>query len=366
MTEPNTPSTLSIKYVPALDGLRGVAILLVITYHYFGSYSSFFSLGWAGVDLFFVLSGFLITKRLIDNKDKKNRYAIFYINRVLRIFPLYYAVLILFYAAIFFLVSHDNFHRFDWYLKNWPYFFLFLENWVFLRYVPIEKHLCHFWSLAVEEQFYLLWPWALYKFYSSPYLKRSLWIVVTIICFARLIVYYFNIHEGNDGGLYYYSNTIWRMDSFIIGALTYFLLQKQQNKLLAGWLFFASLLILIAGVILANDISTDSRFFGTIGFTALALLFMSVIYFIITAPNSFFSRFFKLSFLVKTGKISYGLYIFHWLVLITVGPKLSALLKNTFPESSSLVSAFICLLISYLLSFLSYNYYESYFLKQKK
>src|SRR3974377_1228989 len=107
MTRPQQTAATTLKHFPELDGLRGMAILFVISYHYLG-YTRFFKWGWTGVDLFFVLSGFLITGKLIQSIGEKDYFLNFYRNRVLRIFPVYYLAIILFYLSIQFLSSQDS------------------------------------------------------------------------------------------------------------------------------------------------------------------------------------------------------------------------------------------------------------------
>jgi peptidoglycan/LPS O-acetylase OafA/YrhL len=159
------------RYVPTLDGLRGIAILVVMLFHYMtGSYhwpvlKQVFRLcrmGWLGVDLFFVLSGFLITGILLHTKSRPHYFRNFYVRRTLRIFPLYYVVLLgvftvgalvsSLHTPTFLALQHRQVYLWT-YSVNWVNWFrsdlLFVADW-------IEAN--HFWSLAVEEQFYLVWP----------------------------------------------------------------------------------------------------------------------------------------------------------------------------------------------------------------
>src|SRR5579875_585853 len=171
---------------PALDGLRGVAILLVYIFHYGGGLRSshpllrglgyFTESGWTGVILFFALSGFLITGSLWDSRDERDVLRNFYMRRVLRIFPLYYAVVVI---ALLAAVARGN-RLAD--LKPVLLYAAFLQNLpglVTTANQPVSPlPLFHLWSLAVEEQFYLLWP-ALLLFAATRRraLHLSLWIV---------------------------------------------------------------------------------------------------------------------------------------------------------------------------------------------
>ena len=171
---------------PALDGLRGVAILLVYIFHYGGGLRStnpfvhalgyFAETGWTGVILFFALSGFLITGSLWDSRDERDVLRNFYTRRVLRIFPLYYAILLI---ALIAAVARGNrlgelspVLLYAGFLQNLP-------GLVTTALKPISPlPLFHLWSLAVEEQFYILWPaLVLFSGTRSRALNLSLWIV---------------------------------------------------------------------------------------------------------------------------------------------------------------------------------------------
>src|ERR1700761_1301740 len=115
-------------YIPSLDGLRGIAILLVIAFHYFPG----FSFGWCGVDLFFVLSGYLITGRLIATLDRPGYFTHFYRNRILRIFPLYFATLIVFFIGISFFTKPATQPLLAYYHTHWISYFLFFDNFTFI------------------------------------------------------------------------------------------------------------------------------------------------------------------------------------------------------------------------------------------
>ncbi|MGY0038929.1 acyltransferase family protein [Pedobacter sp. NJ-S-72] len=142
------------KYFSGFNGLRAIAVLLVVLiFHgkiiFPGMYN-----GWIGVDLFFVISGFLITNILVKQKGTTNFFSNFYLRRSIRIFPLYYIVLLVA-MLILYLIKRDQ-------LTDLSYYFFYVQN---IRAISTEKYislLAHTWSLCIEEQFYLVWPVIVY------------------------------------------------------------------------------------------------------------------------------------------------------------------------------------------------------------
>ena len=147
-----------------LDGVRGIAILLVLLFHLELPYPAgaprlLFApllIGWSGVDLFFVLSGFLITGILIDTRDCRNYFSSFYMRRVLRIMPLYLLAVFAYFAVALPIAHHFGY----WSARNGSaqmWFWLHLSNWP-AAFGTVVPFIGHFWSLSVEEQFYFVWP----------------------------------------------------------------------------------------------------------------------------------------------------------------------------------------------------------------
>jgi len=184
--------------LPELDGVRGIAVLMVIVFHafwfnqfYFGEsvkeVMRFAILGQTGVDLFFVLSGFLITRILLATKGKKYQIRNFYIRRLLRIFPLYYMCLIIFFLVIP-LLSNDfsginNIFSFHF----WSYI-LYLQGFTF-TFLNQFNGPVHFWSLAVEEHFYIFWPFFVLFFSVSGLIRTSL-ILIFVCIVSRIVLKY--------------------------------------------------------------------------------------------------------------------------------------------------------------------------------
>ncbi|HEY5371134.1 MAG TPA: acyltransferase [Hanamia sp.] len=355
----------SIGYIPQLDGIRGLAIILVVTFHYWGNIP-LFTFGWSGVDLFFVLSGYLITDRLIVLQQQKDFLKRFYINRALRIMPVYYLTLILFYAAFNLFVKKQNFHLFIFYDQNWASFVLFLQNWSFQFYHGVkENYLQHFWSLAIEEQFYLLWPFFLYQFRQKKYFYKLVLSVIIIVCARTLL---FITHPSWEDYGYYFYNTFCRMDAFLIGGCL-LLLQQGNYNIPYRNLSIAALAIIFAGIFyVGNAIGYANPFISTIGLTLIAVMYGGLIYAASNNTSKFISTIFNYGWLKFTGKISYGLYIFHWLILRLLSARIEHWLIDDLHVKNELsreLSLFICLGISYAISVLSYFYFELYFLKKK-
>jgi len=314
----------SSRHIPALDGLRGIAILLVLVWHIAPPLQSFFP-GWSGVDLFFVISGYLITGRLLATKGRPHYLSGFFRNRALRILPLYYAVVIGFLFAVHLFVQQKNLPEFSFYTQHWKSYLLFLQNWpLVFSGLPPNPSLVHLWSLAIEEQFYLVWPLAILLIPSSRASFRIFTGLVIVIITARTICYlsYPSSHQAN------YFNTFFRIDSLIIGALLC-QLHAAGVKIpvkIARILALALLALIIAGNVLVKSVDLASPFNGTVG------------------------------------------YILHYPIIHTIGTKIVYWGLTRWPGHDNLamtLSMTVCLLLSFALATFSFRYFESFFLRLK-
>ncbi|MEH1792139.1 acyltransferase family protein [Nostoc sp.] len=343
-----------ITHIHALDGLRGIAALMVMFFHF--NWQSFnFSLinkvavfGQTGVDLFFVLSGFLITRILIFTKENhsNNFFYNFYIRRSLRIFPLYYGFLILVYFVLP-LFKIDNTPP----LSNQLWYYLYLQN-IPATFTDLNLQSSgpgHFWSLAVEEHFYLFWPLLVYFLPS----KRLLWASLGIILLAlviRIILLTHNI------GVFYF--TLCRFDALAMGSLLAYL--EYKNDLSIYRKYFVNIGIFSLVLLLITWRFTGGQgldFIEMLKFTMIALFYLCLVgYLSIEKHQNLIPKIVSNPLLVFTGKISYGLYVFHPLIFGIIGNQ----------NQNFYVCIVTSLFLTYLIAYLSYELYEKNFIKMKR
>jgi peptidoglycan/LPS O-acetylase OafA/YrhL len=350
------------NYYPALNGLRGLAIILIILYHNFG-YVSFFQLSWIGLDLFFVLSGFLITGILLKKRDSGNFLRNFYARRMLRIFPVYYLSIVL----ILFILPHLLTYPFSlkYFLANQRWFWFEIQNWLFIiKPDGNNNFLNHFWSLALEEQFYLVSPWIILWIKPVQKIIRFLLVVILLMLALRLIVWFYHFENISYLDLYAFT----RIDGLCVGGLlAIFTYQKNLildkiNKLLS--LFFFSLIFVV--------LPSCKFFFNCrLPYTACALfpgiaLFWGSIVWSSVRAGSIPYKIFNSRFLIFFGRISYGLYIFHWPVFRLFASGAFIWRGNRNSLGANLVTSVISVSIAIILAIASYYSVEKFFLGLKK
>jgi len=356
----------STRHIPALDGLRGAAIILVLLWHCISITRDFLP-GWSGVDLFFVLSGYLITGRLLATKDRPNYLANFYRNRALRILPLYYSVFIGFLVIVHLFVQKKNLPEFSVYTDHWKSFLLFTQNWTFLLYgFPRNQSLLSLWTLAVEEQFYLIWPLIILAISSATARWKIFAGLIVLIMATRTGYYLYHPHAHQ---LNYY-NTFFRADALLMGSLLCHL-HVAGIRLNNRWIKLATLLLLaafIAAGLVLHNVDPANLFYGTIGYTLLAVFFACILHLVVSPGAATITPILNLPFLRFCGKISYGLYLLHEPILQTAGTKMSVWGVTRWPAHAGLVnnlSMTVCVLFTFLLASLSFRYFESFFLRLK-
>jgi peptidoglycan/LPS O-acetylase OafA/YrhL len=331
--------------LPALDGLRGFALLVVLLVH-FGKGLSRQGLlshilvkisdgGWASIDVFFVLSGFLITGILLDTRKAENYFLSFYVRRVLRIFPVYYLSLLVFFFLLprlmpgFERVSPPPGHRI-WY-------FAYMQNWIAPLYESGRRELVgHFWSLAVEEQFYLTWPLIVWKSTNRTVLRIAIALSVASVCLR------FTLLGMNVQPEVIYDNTFTRMEELLIGAICACLLRDSSCvkalQRCAKWLWIVPLVALAVMSKIIRPFWYTSPGAQGFGFSALALSSAALLIGLVltTGTRSIPQRFFCSRFLTACGKYSYATYVWHLLVARLVLKVEYALLHTDLPILANL------------------------------
>jgi peptidoglycan/LPS O-acetylase OafA/YrhL len=346
-------------YIPALDGVRGCAILLVLLFHCLKTsvfpFSTLSEIGWIGVDLFFVLSGFLITGILIDTRGCKNFLAIFIYKRILRIFPLYYLCLFIFFITLFIpKITIINFYLDKRFLNDIFYYLTFTQNILFsFRGWNESDILNHFWSLALEEQFYLFWPIIVMLFRNKNIILISVFLI-SISLITR------NLNPTNP---FSYVFTFARIDALVIGSISAILIRTNIQLLnkYVHYTFVITLAIILFIIILTHSVSLGNIAFIKCGYTFFDIQFASLIILVFDTKRigMFVNNIFSAKILTFLGKYSYGIYIYHWLLYRGV----YAYLEAKFNLPSIFTFPFIGFVI--LISFMSYHLYEKRFLKYK-
>lgn len=366
-------------HIPALDGVRGWAILLVIMNHTImllprqepiafpiRKIIELLGMGWVGVDLFFVLSGFLITGILLRTKNEEGYYINFYARRSLRIFPLYYLVITVYVLVVpLFFVNFNQIYTETIQFGKFIYY-IYAQNFMPGRFhidsLP-QLLLAPTWSLAVEEHFYLLWPTIVYFMKDRHLLRLS----VVLIIVAVLLRVTFKL-LGDPFSSLIYVCTFCRMDSILVGALIAVVLHCPEKKILferLKWqLFLGTFFLLLGGYVLAKIISFN--FFETVGYTFFALFCGSLINLIMFLPRrSRFLLVFDNSLCRSFGKYSYSMYLFHTpaILLIRKAPFFNS---ATYALPAVMALFALSTVMTYAISWITWHTYEKHFLKQKK
>jgi peptidoglycan/LPS O-acetylase OafA/YrhL len=347
-----------------LDGLRGIAILLVTMKHLAINAIFFtqathagisvpmryerriFDAGWMGVDLFFVLSGFLITGILVDTAGHVHYYRNFIVRRALRIFPLYYAFLFIV------LISSPSMSRNDvpWFLAYLGNVHLFLIN----SWLPLAV-LGPLWSLQIEEQFYLAFPWIVLKT-SRETLTR---VLIGAVVAALLIRIAFQLAMP-DNDFATYTLTPSRMDTLALGGLIAIAL-RQNPEILKHRLIPRLTIVCALGFTAAWE-TRRVAIINTIGYSFLELTFAGVLILVITNAVPRLTAICRFKPLVGLGVISYSLYMLEMPVFLGINRVCAALGRIRGGDFDEML---ICLAAAILAATLSWRFFESPFLKLK-
>jgi peptidoglycan/LPS O-acetylase OafA/YrhL len=369
----------ALARIPELDGLRGVAILSVVVFHYVSQEGStpagsvahilqrIVIMGWSGVDLFFVLSGFLIGGILMNARESTSYYRTFYARRFFRIVPIYYfwitayVVLVIVGAARIQALSNSgralplNFEVYAHYL--------FLQNIFGVDFPGIAgAWFGHLWSLAVEEQFYLLAP-LLIRFVAPKKFRPVLVVLILSVPLLRTLLLVFGTSpslatilmpcRADSLGIGMLLASFWSADNFIPR------MRANSGKLYGG---LAALSLLVVFLWVWAPFSSSFAM-QTMGFTVLAAFYALLLLLVLTEPQGPVAAVMRARWLRELGKVSYAVYIFH----IVVNVACHALLLHKSPRISTPSGAAVTLLaagITFVVARISWQLVEQPLLRK--
>ena len=371
-------SSIVRGYMPVLNGYRGIAILLVFLFHSISDlaaesaesvdsfYRDIMKLSWCGVDAFFVLSGFLITGILLDTREKPNFFRNFYARRMIRIFPVYYVFLSIFLGVIHPLIrSYEYENNLD---SSQIWYWFYLENWKWIIQGVFDRGpLIHFWSLVLEEQFYLIYS-ALIYFLPRRLLSWFLGIVILFAVFFRscLLLTHPLTHTLAQN---IYVNPLCRLDTLAIGSLI--ALWMRSDRILPRLLWISPILMIMSSISLSiihitqGGLDPFNPVVQSIGFSLLAIFFSSLLILAVAqSENSLLVRCLSWSPLQQLGTISYGFYIYHFPILWMLCDRIYEYVGHSFIVGH-LATVFFCGVLTLFVSLVSWYCLEQPILRLK-
>jgi peptidoglycan/LPS O-acetylase OafA/YrhL len=401
-----TNKSTKLKYIPAFDGIRGLFCIIVISHHLPALYfRTPVAIAWETLHAFFVMSGFLITMILLKEKAKyefKEYTRVFYLKRIYRIFPLYFAFVFFIVIFGYFTKNMKAFEALQLWpdiKQNWGYLISYTYNLKEIFYLVNHRSpiLAHLWSLSLEEQFYIFFPFIVY-FLSLKNLRRFiLFVIIASPIIRALGLYYLNTNTPETVSgmpefdkLSYVSwilqhNTLFQLDTLCCGAaLAIFDFSWLKKPLIWFYVFFFAFIILLVfnGFSFMNsglasnflEAISESNFMGY-NYQPIYIFslgnFLTMLLILVTFEKNNPFKVFENKWIIEVGKISYGMYILHMFVMaiyLLVLKKLHLIPKLDMYKGHFFLELIVVLGYYAVLVFickLSYKYFESYFLRLK-
>jgi peptidoglycan/LPS O-acetylase OafA/YrhL len=370
------PAGIPVGYQPALDGVRALAVVMVMIFHMAASRGlDVIGGGWLGVDVFFVLSGYLITSLLLAERRRHGRIGLrnFYVRRFLRLAPLSVALVLVLWLIT--AVGLDDATGLDLHFSGGVSILAYYSNWWNIAHPHGLGSLGHVWSLSIEEQFYFVWPWVVVAVYAlARNSARRVLIVATAgaivtIGLVRRSLWLSATTPGTPGEaivnawLSFFRNSLLRGDGLLVGCLLALLLHgvtvTPRLRTVLG--FVAVPALVAAGVIVGfthfNLWKPWVPFIPAWGLSAFNLATAVVVAWLVVAPRSPLGRFLSLAPMTWIGRRAYGIYLLHPLVLDLVAKTTSL---RRLPFEAVVVTGTL------VIAGLSFRYFETPFLRLKE
>ena len=356
-------STQSLEYIPAFDGLRAFAVSMVLLFHAGWKIDGIRigQGGFIGVDVFFVLSGFLITRVLLRQvaQEGKIDFKKFYINRLLRLFPALLVVSTVFGFITLVFLSHPVFHST---LYEIFYSLTYTSNWVKAYHLHLMPFFGHTWSLSIEEQYYLIWPIILYCIQTKIPTVRIQLLIVSI-CIVTIFMHKYTLYYSESTPARLYNGLDTRLDSLLFGSL----LGMSYNKLIRIFesvrncysnVFFTIQILCVAILFIACfAFSQHDNYLLSITYHSVLISSGVLIISFCVKNGGIISRIMASQPLVQVGILSYGIYLWHLPIFRLMGH------INIFNRFQILILGTSIAIIS---AGLSYYLVERYFLRFKR
>jgi peptidoglycan/LPS O-acetylase OafA/YrhL len=372
--------------IPELDGLRGLAIAFVVIFHYFYfgpstnqhlsvarslyvHFEQIIALGWSGVDLFFVLSGFLIGGILMDVQASEHYFKTFYLRRFFRIIPIYYLWILSFLVVATVAGSFVRAHT----AGELPYqkdhiipLLLFLQNFGFMNYsVLAGAWFLPTWSLAVEEQFYRVSPLVI-RLLTRRALYAFLGLVIFLAPPLRLLIYYHVPARPNELSLAYTLMPC-RADALALGMVAAGLWRNVRFRLWVNGntaVPYSLAAILLAGLLIMGRWFPSHEALQTVCYTWIDLLYVLILLLALAKRNGPIARIARIGWLGELGRVSYCLYIVHTGIRLMCQVFIAAALNNHVRSWEGIAGNGLAAVLSYAIARFSWTYFEHPLLKK--
>jgi len=360
--------------IPALDGLRGIAILAVFLRHYAGGLEKnanstgthllgmLFNFGWTGVDLFFVLSGFLITGILFDTQEHPDYYKNFYARRILRIFPPYYLLASIYLVLTPVLAAHWKPGQLT-FLVFFGYPLALI--WPALGEVSSSVHITHLWSICAEEQFYMIWPWTIVKLRTANNILRTCAILVIATLLFRVAI----CMTGWVAIGWTHDFLGCRMDALAVGAAIAMVMRGPLQSAALKWapavfVFTAACVVILC--LARHTVDHGDPVIATIGFTLIASMYGALLL-LGLRQQGWVAKVFSTPALRICGKYSYAMYLFDFPLTVFLSPQRTYFIAATHSYAvGSAVFLGFCLAANLLVAATSYHLVEAPVLRLRR